>query len=74
MEKTSNLTRTKRRSEMSSAERVQDLQRKLYLKAKQGKSQRGSRSFRQGAYVKLVSRYGLIDLTKIAIGLTPVHA
>jgi len=38
------------------------------------KSQCGSRSFRQGAYVKLVSRYGLIDLTKIAIGLTPVHA
>ena len=52
---------------MTDAERVQDFQRKLYLKAKQDrKSQRKCKFSHQGAFGVLVSKYGLKDPGKYA--------
>jgi len=53
---------------MSGAERVSQLQEKLYCKAKQDrKSQRRSRLYGQQAFEMLVHKYGLIDPTKYSV-------
>jgi len=68
---------TKRKSQMSDKERIQDFQRKLYRKAKQEqefkrKSQRASRLYRRKVFEELVSRCGLIDPTKMLRFPAPV--
>jgi hypothetical protein len=65
---------TKRKSQMSDKERIQDFQRKLYRKAKQEKSQRASRLYRRNVFEVLVSRCGLIDPTKMTRSPAPVKA
>ncbi len=56
-----------RTSQKSDGEKIRDFQRKIYLKAKQEKSQRKSKLYRQGAFEVLVEKYGLIDPTKCYI-------
>ena len=66
--------RPKKRKDMSTEERLQLLQRKLYLKAKQDrKSQRKSRMYGQHAFDILVKKYGLINPYRTC-GFRPVYA
>ncbi len=60
----SSLRKKPKRKEMSDKERIRDFQRKLYRKAKQEKSQRKSKLCNQGAFDKLVKKYGMTDPSK----------